>query len=286
MKAAALAILIIFLSLPVFAQTPSSVSTRFIISEDNSVAQHTEFTFADYITGKTLNYSVADDVRGIQVSDGTEQLQYNFANSNIEIFLQKPTNKLVMDYTTNDVVFQSGSVRQFFTSFSFDSPVTMNVDVILPAGYSIYQDSYYPGNAIIGSYNNQVKISWFMANVTDSVISIKFSGSQDNLAVFALIAIIAALAVALHHYRKKSKAAFLEGFMEDEKRTIRYIEERKIILQSDLEKEFKFSRAKATRIVSKLVEKNIITKKRYGRTNRLSWTKGSKIKLARDTNSR
>ena len=63
------------------------------------------------------------------------------------------------------------------------------------------------------------------------------------------------------------------GFRHDEKLVIKYLEEKKIGLQRDLEENFKFSRAKATRVVSKLVEKGLVSKKRYGRTNKLTWLK-------------
>ena len=57
--------------------------------------------------------------------------------------------------------------------------------------------------------------------------------------------------------------------MEDEQKAIRYIQSQKEALQKDLQREFGFSRSKATRIVKKLESKRIISKEEFGRTNKI-----------------
>ncbi|MBI4175720.1 MAG: hypothetical protein HY518_00810 [Candidatus Aenigmarchaeota archaeon] len=185
---------------------------------------------------------------------------------------------IVISYTVDNAVFRSDSVSFFFTEFQFDNEVDMSVKVMLPPGSGIYNDEYKPADAIITSDGRRIILAWHEEGVKGTLFSVKYSElAESGIDIFAVIAVIA-LAIVIFgfiRFRKMERQAFLHGFREDEKKTIQYLEQRKTALQSDLQKEFRFSRAKATRIVMHLEEKGLVRKQRYGRTNRLSWLKGN-----------
>jgi uncharacterized membrane protein len=63
----------------------------------------------------------------------------------------------------------------------------------------------------------------------------------------------------------------MSGFFDDEKLVVKYLQKNNPAYQNKVGKEFKFSRAKMTRIVKKLEHRGLVKKERRGRTNRLEW---------------
>lgn len=257
----------------------NNIDVVFDINPDNSVMQSTKFYFSNFLTEKTINYTLADRVTNVKISDDNETLAYNITQAadgyDMQITLKKPTRTLQIDYVSTKLVFKSDSISQFFTEFSFEGQIPkMNVSTKLPAGQSIYRNSYQPRDASIASDGNRIILIWEVQNVNEPVsFSVKFSNPENGEAVLYLIAIaLAGSAAAVYiHFRKKNKEVFLSGFREDEKKTVEYLRTRKTALQRDLQDEFGFSRAKATRIVMHLEKKGLVKKQKYGRTNKLFW---------------
>lgn len=273
---AVLLVVVVFALLPfAHAENIKNVDITLDIKTDSLVSEANKYFFSTPLTGNTINYTVDGTVSNIRVFDDSQQLEYTLNNNTIQIFLRGSANTITISYDAADVIFRSDSVNHFFTEYTFDQDVNLSVQLKLPAGYVIYQNSYRPVNAIIGSDGERIILTWNEYS-SDVLFSVKYAnfGGGNNITLFIATIIMLAVIIYMYlHSRKKMREEFISGFREDEKKTIEYLEQRKIALQSDLQKEFKFSRAKATRIVMHLEAKGLVRKQRYGRTNRLYWLK-------------
>lgn len=257
-----------------------SQEIKFDIQADNSVQQTMKFTFTNPVN-TAINYTVDNKVHNIQVSDGKQYIDYrlipNADSYIIEIFPKEPSTTLIISYRADDVVFHSDSIEHFFTEFSFGNTVqNLKVQVMLPVGYGVYQNSYLPIDGTINSDGQRIIVTWEKTNVQGNILfSVKFENlnSSPNILPIAIVISIGAVAYIYFHFRKKTKEEFIKGFREDEQKVIGYLEQHKKTFQNRLQKEFNFSRAKVTRIVMVLEQKGLVKKQRYGRTNRLTWLK-------------
>lgn len=277
--------LLLLFTLPVFAQSINNYSIQkieinFDIHEDKSVSQSTRFYFESSVSG-FVNYTLNENVKNIVISDSVQQLNYSIEKINdgynLEIFLKDPTSTLTLSYTVNGIIFTSDQVDHFFTEFSFGNEIPyINVTLSLPAGYGLYENSYHPATAVTSSDGKRIILAWNESNVTTGLFSVKFIrlNQQNDMLPFFII-ILSGLSVLLVFlyifFRKRAREEFLIGFRQDEQKAIKYLEEKKMAMQRDLQSEFKFSRAKATRIVMRLEERGLLRKQRYGRTNKLFW---------------
>lgn len=265
--------------------TVSSLEVDFKINPDLSVRQSMNFSFSTEISESPVSYTISENIRNIEVSDGSQKLEFSLLPKgdayDLQISLKKPTKSLTISYDLDNVVFKSDSVDHFFTEFSFEKPIEkLKVEVKLPEGYSIYQNSYRPGQAGILSDGRFIILSWEMADVRQPVFfSVKFTKASKEINIWPAVAILLAGGlVAFYFYSKKrTKEEFLRGFRTDEQKVLEYLQSRKTATQNEIKKEFQFSRAKATRIVMKLQEKQLVEKERLGRTNKLVWKKNKGI---------
>ncbi|MBI4174128.1 MAG: hypothetical protein HY517_00660 [Candidatus Aenigmarchaeota archaeon] len=277
LKVFAAALLVSLLFVPsAFAQL-SQVDVQFVINGD-SVHQSTRFLFASPVNG-TLNYTMPGSARDISVSDGNSQLDYSLTRSGesyfLNIFASRPVSQLVIDYSSDNVIFHLDSINHFFTEFAFDNLVNVTASLKLPVGYTLYDNSFKPESGQTLSDGRSIILYWQETSVESIFFSVKYVEPRQEFGLWiAVIAILAAsLLFIFFYFRNRHKEDLLFGFRHDEKIAINYIQEKRVALQRDLEENFKFSRAKATRIVSKLVEKGLVKKQRYGRTNKLTWNK-------------
>ncbi|MFH0889931.1 MAG: hypothetical protein V1836_02185 [Candidatus Aenigmatarchaeota archaeon] len=260
----------------------NSVGISFDINADNSVKQTTKFHFNSSVANNSINYTLSGPVRDISVIDDSgNSLAYRLLVQNngsiLEIFLEGATSTLTLGYTADNVIFHSGTISHFFTEFSFERTLyNVSVQVALPPGYAIYQNDYSPMGASIVSDGSRIILLWNGNNVGGPILfSVKFTGAgQGSVILIAFVVALIAIIMALYiYFKRKTKEEFMKGFREDERKTITFIQARKTALQSDLQNEFGFSRAKSTRIVSRLESEGYIKKQRHGRTNKLFWLK-------------
>ena len=269
-------LIIVLLIVPLSAAEITQFDVEFTVRDD-SVHQLNRFLFDTPVNG-TINYTLPD-VRDITVTDGRQPLSFTTTASSdgyvLDILVVEPASQLIVEYTTDNVIFHLDSIDHFFTEFSFDNKVNLSASLTLPLGYTLYDNSFKPSNGEIRSDGRNIILYWAESNVDSVLFSVKFVAPRQEQSVWiAVIAILAGSLLFIYlYFHERRKEDMLFGFRHDEKIVINYIQEKKIALQRDLEEQFKFSRAKATRIVSKLVEKGLIKKQRYGRTNKLTWIK-------------
>lgn len=274
----ALLMLLPLLLVPMSAAEIAQFHVQFNVNEDGSVYQWSRFMFDSPVNG-TLNYTL-QGARDIQVTDGQKPLNFVAESTGSDYLLKisadRPISQLVIEYTADNVIFHLDSIDHFFTEFSFDNKVSnLTANLKLPVGYTLYDNSFKPGGAQILSDGKSIILFWEETGVGNILFSVKFIKPRQEFSLW--IAVIAVLAGSLlfvyFYFHNRKKEDMLFGFRHDEKIAINYIQEKRIALQRDLEEQFKFSRSKATRIVAKLVEKGLIRKQRYGRTNKLTWIK-------------
>jgi uncharacterized membrane protein len=261
--------------------TLEKLDIAFDIHSDDSVLQTNKFYFSVPVSNTSLNYSLAEIAKNIAVSDDSQNLPYALIKTNtgynISVNIGKPTNTLTIEYLTEKAVFQSDTVKQFFTEFAFEKEIgNLTVEIKLPQGNIVYQNSSTPAGVDIKSDGTRIILAWHEINVNDQIVfSVKFiEVMQDFTLLLAVVIILAGVSVLLYFYfREKNREEFMKGFRQDEQKTIEYIRLQKTILQTDLQKEFHFSRAKATRIVANFEQKGLVKKQRYGRTNKITWIK-------------
>ncbi len=264
------------------AQTYESVQTVLDIGADGTVHYTAAFSFASPVAGN-VSYSLSEMPQNVKISDGKQQLDYRVITGEayrLDIMLNDPADRIAIEYDVKNAVFESGQIKHFFTEYSFENPVNMNVVMKLPPGYGIHMNSYDPDGAQITSDGQRIGLAWNLENVTTTLFFVNYSSPllESNLPSIAAVILVGAIVVMLYYFRRRSMEAFLSGFREHEKKTIEYLSRRKIALQSDIQKEFTFSRAKTTRIISTLEGKGLVKKRRYGRTNKLYWVKPAFIR--------
>ena len=241
------------------------------------MVQTTTFFFDQPANGN-ISYILDRSAKDVEVYDRTGAVPYQLTNVQdgyvLSILLEKQTDQITLKYEISDIIFHSDSIEQFFTELAFDNIVNITAQAKLPEGYLVYQGSYRPATASIVSDGRRIILNWNLTS-DDVLFSVKYAKpGQENSIWIAVIAVLAgSLLFVYMYFKQRRKEDILFGFRHDEKLTLNYIEQKKVALQSDLEHEFKFSRAKTTRIVSKLVEKGLVRKQRYGRTNKLTWIK-------------
>jgi len=264
---------IIFLSVPSLAQQIDTADIGFDVQNNLNVKETIKIIFSSNIENNFVDFVLDKGASEINVMDSARNLNYEILQREndylLRIYLQGD-NELRISYTSSNFIFTNNNLYQFFTEISFLSG-NINAKLILPPGYVI--DDYSPKDGIISSDGRRISINWSLTS-SESIFSVKFSKSESqDYFVFAAIFLVALIIVLVLYFRKKMKQQFIQGFREDEKKVIEYLQQNKIAYQNKVEQEFKFSRAKMTRIVKILADKGLIEKKKKGRTNKLRWIK-------------
>ena len=270
-------LVVLLLVVPMAAAEIAQFDAEFTVNEDDSVHHLGRFVFNSPVSG-TINYTLPS-VRDIIVTDGIQPLRFTATAVSegyvLNIFPDSPTSQIIIEYAADGVIFHLDSIDHFFTELNFENPVNLSASLKLPVGYTLYDNSFKPSDAQIRSDGKRIELYWEKNSVDSILFSVKFVPPHQDFSLWIMtIAILAGSTLFIYFYfHDRRKEDMLFGFRHDEKIAINYIQEKKIALQRDLEEQFKFSRAKATRIVSKLVEKGLVRKQRYGRTNKLTWLK-------------
>lgn len=273
---------VLLLAVPAYAS--ESVNISFNINSDLSVEEIIAIDFGRPMN-EPIDYTLYEAISSVEVKDSSRILRHELVKSDSKYILRiypQGDDKITIKFVSKSLVFQNNDIYQFFTELSFAEEVKLDVSVILPEGYGVYQNSYRPGNASVSTNGRNIEISWSLSDSEPRIFSVKLERLNREFNVWALATIIALAAAAFiyRHHKKvseekeeKAKHEFFTGFREDEKKVIEYMEKHKTAYQNKVEQEFKFSRAKMTRIVQKLAEKKLLAKKKKGRTNRLIWLK-------------
>ena len=255
-----------------------TIDIVFEVKDTNKVNQQITYKFSKSSYQESVEYVFNEHIENVKVEDQNQSLEYEISRTDddkniLKIYLVKPTDTLIISYEVEGIIFQNSRINHFFTEFNYPKNVAnLNAKVILPIGYVLYEQGI-PAKGVSGSDGERIIIEWKKITINPVVFSIKFikSNQLGYIWIGFILILLLILTSSFVYLIKKNKKNILFGFRDDEKKTIQYISKNKKILQKDLQKEFGFSRAKATRIVKKLEEKKLITREYWGRTNKLTW---------------
>ena len=279
-----IALLLAFSACPAHAAITSARVT-FDVNSGFSVNETIALAFDTPLNATPINYALNEDVHSISVRDSHSLLNATIGKSDSGYMLTiypERDSALIINFVSGQLVFQNGGIYEFLTQLSFADPVkNLNVTLTLPEGYGIYQNSLFPSSGQVATNGRAIEVSWLFSSLEqEQLFSAKFSRTNpqfDYLLVVFLAALAGLAALFIYHLKtsgkryEKARKEFLLGFREDEKKVIAYLEQHRTADQSVIEKEFRFSRSKMTRIVQKLSERGLLQKKRKGRTNKLAW---------------
>jgi DNA-binding MarR family transcriptional regulator len=275
-----LAIAIILLALPAAHAQAGIIDYNLTLEiEGKSVKEHALILFEDinasFVVFKT------EQISDLEVYDSRGELSYSYGQAEgggfqIKVF-PKGDRLLELFFRSDRLIFSSDSISQLFLELSLEIPVRrLHVDVILPPGDQA--NFYFPQNAKIGSDGKRIILSWDFESPTSIPLSVKYEPAtkEQVLPLIALGILVAASLSVAYFFRRRAKQAFFTTLYEDERLVVERLATKKVLWQNKLEKELKFSRPKMTRIVKKLEERGWVAKERRGRTNKLTWIKGTK----------
>jgi len=225
----------------------------------------------------TLNLGEANEIKVFADSQEIEIETSQVGDSVNVIFTTPPgTKELKISFVAKSLVFMGSGIYQFFTELTPPGGIEkINIKVILPKGFVIFRDIYFPSGAEIGTDGEIIFLSWeFQDNDGSIPISVQFEPvfkTNDFIIPAVVVIAMAAVVIIFFFYKRKGKQQFLMTFFEDERKVIIALQNEKVSYQNTIERKFGFSRAKMTRIVQKLERKGLLKKEKAGRTNRLHW---------------
>jgi uncharacterized membrane protein len=257
----------------------------FSILENLEVKEEISIIFRGELNETILNYLVVGDVSNLRINSLEKELDYELKKTEnkyqIKIYVPSKTKQILISFITKDLIFARENNYQFFSSF--DPPENtkeIDIKISLPRGYVVYTEQIFPSEVNKTTDGEKIYLSWTFRDRDEEIpISVKFYNPyeqryKDNkLILLIFIVPMIFLIYTIFFYRKKMKEEFLKGFSEDEIKVIEFLMNKKISYQNRIEKEFKFSRAKMTRIIKKLEGKKLVEKERIGRTNKIFWKK-------------
>ncbi len=259
----------------------TGMDITFDIQPDLSVSETVSFSFESPVQDRFLNYTLNQQVKSMEAFGDGKELETSLIATGgsyaAQIRINEPIKNLTLNFVTENVVFKSKELRHLFTELSLAQPKEIiRARVKLPEGYALRKSELKPQGGSIMSDGSRVILEWNLkGSAQPLLISVFFTpiAARANLWVPATIILLIVAFLMYARFRNRSKEEFLLGFREDQKKVIAYLQQHRIVLQRDVQKEFQFSRAKATRIVKTLEEKGLIRKEENGRTNKLFWLK-------------
>jgi uncharacterized membrane protein len=280
------ALLALLLLLMLHSAGAASVDVYVDLGSDGSVHEEFIYTFSlpynqsfgHLMDGEIENVSVTSDGPGVPftIENGTGGLMLN-------VMPRGPVERINISFVRKDKIFSNEEAMRFVTTLSLNRNIVRNLSVWvgLPPGYGINEGGYVPLSGIITSDGRRIVVIWKNLLFDDpQVFSVTYiplvePSSRSSLWVFIggslLIVLITLLLGGAYYTRRRERNLILVGFRPDERKALVYIRKKKVVFQRDLQEEFKFSRAKCTRITKRFERRNLIEKKGEGRMKKLVW---------------
>jgi len=283
--------------LSIIVSSPTAKATKInkeTVKVDLGRISHIEVKL-DYndLTSQQISYSVP--FAAGEVTAVSDQGELNCEKKNLEVgteFLCTPQSKenftVTLNYETDALTEKTGEIWKVSYDYNVLKPTeNYQIRFILPEGKGIYENekSHLPSPAQptgweTGSEGRRIFLQWKTRPELGE--SLSYTAYYEDLSVwegqiyvysFLAIAIIALASFSFYFYFKKtpkSLEAILPLLKEDEKKIIRQlIEHDNSCEQSVIVSELEFSKAKVSRLIKDLSERNVISKEKIGRKNRI-----------------
>lgn len=250
------------------------------------------------LTSTNLTYLSTHSINNLEASSEDAEINCGVDSSPLESQISCRTNQrtdftVYFNYTTNDLVTNNDGNRVFGYTKDFIRPTdNFSLSVTLPQGEVLIDQGdvnrpvYSPSTGQVSTGGRRITVSWDEKPQLGDTTSYRIlfrpleDNNQDNFLLIVLgiiLASIGTLTVGFLGYRRFNRVNISEVYDDlgkDEKEVIDLLKENEgSLLQKELVERMDYSKAKISDIVSELVEKEILTKEKEGRSNRLSITK-------------
>lgn len=250
------------------------------------------------LTSSQFTYYTSYDIDNFQASSNGEEIdceiERNFVDSRIVCDVpQKQNFDIQMNYTASGLVTEEEQKNIFQYTQNIIRPThNYTLRVILPEGAVLMDNenistSVIPPDGQVGSNGRRITVEWNRQPQLGQ--SMAFRTIYEDLSPrsrYSEVGLLAAIAVLLSIFGyvgyvrlfRESIENVYEELSEDEIEAIETIRENDgSMLQKDLVESLDYSKAKISGIVSGLVEKEVVTKEKQGRSNKLVVSKKYRV---------
>lgn len=242
------------------------------------------------LTTQNFNYQTTHPVKNLKVWFNGERKQCSIEELafGTKIGCETKLNKnfsVKLKYDTSKLISEQNKVQKFSYSQSIYRPIDSYIlKVILPEGTGLVDESnitapvIQPKGAELGNMNGRrFYVRW---NTRPDLGTAQFqvifeeldkNTTQSILPVFLALSLIIGIAAIVYHRKNQVDASnTLDELDSDEKMVIDILRENKgEILQKDIVDRSEYSKAKISGVVGSLEEKNIVSKEKEGRSNKV-----------------
>ncbi len=195
--------------------------------------------------------------------------------------------KIDLDYETSGLTTDRNGATIFRYSQVIYRPTSShNFKVFLPEGTGILEEDgnistqvVDPEDGVVGSEGRRIHVEWSTDPSLGESVSYQVIYEDIQTDFRFIIGLLTLLVLSIGFIRfyityrsKRDISGILDELTEDEIMVLDLIRENKSMLQKDIVSESDYSKAKISGVISSLEEKNIVSKEKEGRSNRV-WVK-------------
>ena len=248
------------------------------IPGDNGVYERIEITFIPEEDSNSVTYTLDNTPVELKASSGSTST-FEFMNNDVIIyddFKKGKEKKIVISFLSKSLVEKIGNTNVF--SFKFFPTENANLKVFfpLPKGNIISEidPAISPEPTEITTDGRTIVIKWDLKSLNEPVnFIILYEGeNKNNILIIVLILLTIVLVGALLYKitkHKTTKTTISKTLNQDERMIIDLLNEDETRTQKVLVKLTGFSKAKMSKIIRRLEEKEVVEKKPHMTTNKL-----------------
>jgi len=279
----------VFFLILIFATSASATDIRgesvTIDLQDNSVTVESDM---ESISGSEVSYITSVPVEDVEGTLNEEPISCTAEDFQIgsEIRCNTPVKEdilLRLEFEASNLVEERNGFRLFEYTHSVYRPTgEYNLTVILPADSSVAEnsnrseESILPDPASIEKEDGRTQIRWNQKPKIGDVLSFRavyqseeVTEEEGKFPVLPVVAVLV-LALAIAYIVTRGEQAEVIDLEDDEQEVIDIIQDNDgEMLQKDVVSESEYSKAKISGVVSSLVDKDVVSKEKDGRSNKL-----------------
>jgi len=140
-------------------------SIGFDIQASGEVLEELKIIFSEPLNDTKKNSLRLGDVSGVSVLADGKPLETETVKDGDDFVVgfstPEGTEELLISFKAGGLVFQSGEILHFFTELKPPAGIgTIGVKVVLPKGFVLHGDAYFPSGAEMGSDGERISLDW------------------------------------------------------------------------------------------------------------------------------
>jgi len=278
----------VFFLILIFVTSASATDIRgesvTIDLQDNSVTVESDM---ESISGSEVSYITSVPVEDVEGTLNGEPISCTAEDFQIgsDIQCNAPVKEdilLRLEFEASNLVEERNGFRLFEYTHSVYRPTgEYNLTVILPADSNVAEnsnrseESILPDPASIEEEDGRTQIRWSQKPTIGDVLSFRAVYQSEEVTEegkFPVLPVVAVLvlALAIAYIVTRGEQAEVIDLEDDEQKVIDIIRDNDgEMLQKDVVSESEYSKAKISGVVSSLVDKDVVSKEKEGRSNKL-----------------